>query len=35
VSGTGLVVALDVALLGLALWLTAIRRRAEMGKASP
>jgi len=35
VSLTGLVVALDLALIGLALWLTAANRQAEMGKSSP
>ena len=35
VSLTGLAVALDVGLLGLALWRTAAHRQAEMGKSSP
>jgi hypothetical protein len=35
VSLTGLVVALDVLLLALALWLTATNRKAQVGKSSP
>ena len=34
VSVTGLVVALDVVLIGLALWLAAANRQSEMGKSS-